>query len=170
MRFTFLEKNKFYYQTRTIHTISCAVIFYNVGVVTQGRRIGSWWQFSWTFFWSGLDSFCRRTCRPASTSRSPNTRWTSTTSTSASGTRQVLGSPQFSPKSSKDYRVRAAVLFLAQHTNTGKNDHILQQIAVKCTKLLQNVPNCSKICQIASKYAQLPKIYTKLILIIMFMY
>jgi hypothetical protein len=33
------EKNNFYYKTH--HAISCAVKFYNAGVLTQGRRIGS---------------------------------------------------------------------------------------------------------------------------------
>jgi hypothetical protein len=32
-----------YYIIKTRHDIICAVNFYNAGVVTQGRRIGSWW-------------------------------------------------------------------------------------------------------------------------------
>jgi hypothetical protein len=40
--YTFLHQRKIIFILKTSHAIRCAVNFYNAGVVTQSRRIGSW--------------------------------------------------------------------------------------------------------------------------------
>jgi hypothetical protein len=38
----FYVREKYVFLIKTRHAVSCAVNFYNAGVVTQSRRIGSW--------------------------------------------------------------------------------------------------------------------------------
>jgi hypothetical protein len=56
-------------------------------------------------------------------------------------------------------QLRAARLFLVQHTKTGKmfQKTIKKQMATKYTKWPQNIPNGHKIYQMATKYTKWPQ-------------